>query len=256
MSLFRHEPQRIVRLFYEDRRAKDVGPVCAHLAQSRKPYRQMDGDELAKVAGTVLHGGVVAVAEPKPEHRFTTTTAKRLAEQGQHLFVVDGIGNPHNLGAIARSLAFFGFRHLILSDHPDQAGVSDAAYRIAEGGLDCLTLYRATSLPAILTSLRSDYRIIGTALCSRGISLQHLKPDPRPCLTILGNEEVGLSRATLDACEVILTLAGEGGVQSLNVAATAAILAHAFQPKNARRGEKVKKDPLRARVKHEGGARH
>lgn len=235
-ALFRKSPERVVRLFYEDRRVPDVGDFCATLAGLRRPYRKVESGELVKLAGTVLHGGVVAVAEPQPERALTGEAARRLASAHQPLFILDGIGNPHNLGAIARTLAFFGFRHLALSDHPLQAGLSDAAYRIAEGGLDSLTIHRIHGLPGWMRQIRPVYRTLGTALGPRGQALETLAPDRRPVAVILGNEETGLSSATLAACERVVTLPGSGEVQSLNVAATAAILAHALRPGDTARG--------------------
>lgn len=232
-ALFQHAPDRVVRLFYEDRQARQVGDFCARMAQFRRPYRKVDADELTKIAGTVLHGGVVAIAEPQPETRLTATECKRLMNAGATLFVLDGIGNPHNVGAIARSLAFFGFGHLVLTDHPQQAGLSDAAYRIAEGGLDCLTVFRATNLPELLQEIKGHGRIVGAALSSQGQTLETLQLQPQSSLILLGNEEQGLARATLNQCDVILTLPGSGAVQSLNVAATAAIIAHALRPRTA-----------------------
>ena len=230
-ALFRHDPDRVVRLFYEDKRVGEVGEFCGRMAQFRRPYRKVDADELTRIAGTVLHGGVVAVAEHPPEHRLTVAECNRLAASGNTLFVLDGIGNPHNVGAIARSLAFFGFRHLVLTDHPQQAGLSDAAYRIAEGGLDCLTIFRAARLAGLLQQIKGDYRIVGTALSSRGQPLEALHNPSQPSLIILGNEERGLSRETLNQCDVVLTLPGSGEVQSLNVSATAAIMAYVLQPR-------------------------
>ena len=229
-ALFRRSPERVVRLFYEERRVPDVGHFCARLAETRRPYRKVPTEELVRIAGTVLHGGVVAVAEPPPVQLLTAPEARRLAQDKQPLFILDGIGNPHNLGAIARTLAFFGFQHLALTDHPRQAGLSDAAYRTAEGGLDCLTLYRIQALPALLQALKPLYRVVGTALSERGRTLEQLRADERPVAVILGNEEAGLSAATLAACDFVVRLPGAGWVQSLNVAATAAIIAHAVRP--------------------------
>lgn len=230
-ALFQQAPNRVVRLFYEERKAPEVGVFCARMAEWRRPYRMVGGDELARIAGTVLHGGVVAVATPPPERVLTALEAQRLAVLRQPLFILDGIGNPHNVGAIARSLAFFGYRLLALSDHPQQAAPSDAAYRIAEGGLDWLTIYRAPSLPQLLRQIRPLYRIVGTALSRRGHALEELGQDERPTAVVLGNEETGLPAATLAACEQVVTLPGAGSVQSLNVAATAAIIAHALRPR-------------------------
>ena len=234
-ALFRHGPERVVRLFYEGRRIADVGEFCARMAELRRPYRRVDGDELAKVAGTLQHGGVVAVAKPKTERRLSVSEMKRRAQSGATWFILDGIGNPHNLGAIARSLAFFGFNSLVLSDHPKQAGLSDAAYRTAEGGLDCLEIFRVNSLPHWLRSIKPEYQVIGTALHRQGVAIEGIIGDQRPKVIILGNEETGLSPAILSVCDTLLTLPGSGAVQSLNVSATAAILAHAVSG-NARLG--------------------
>jgi TrmH RNA methyltransferase len=229
-ALFKREPERALRLFYEDRMVPKVGGFCAQLAKLRRPYRLVEAEELARVAGTVLHGGVVAVAEPRPAPLFDAEEARAWAKAGQPLFILDGVGNPHNLGAIARTLAFLGFRHLLLSDHPAQAGLSDAAYRVAEGGLEYLSLHRVHNLPSALRRIASDFRVVGTALGKGGVSLETLPDDPRPVALVLGNEEDGLPPATLAACEAVLTLRGSGTVQSLNVSTTAAILAYALRP--------------------------
>lgn len=225
-TLFQHSPESVVRLFYEDRKVPDIGEFCSRMAQQRRPYRKVENDELAKISGTVLHGGIVAVASPQPEHLLTSDGLRKLAASGQTLFVLDGIGNPHNVGAIARSLAFFGFKHLVLSSHPAQAGLSDAAYRIAEGGLHCLKIHRARELPYLISQIRSDYLVVGTSLDKSARSLDCLDAASRPIMVIFGNEESGLTRTTQNACECLLQLPAVGDIQSLNVSATAAIISH------------------------------
>jgi TrmH RNA methyltransferase len=229
-ALFERNPDRILRFFYEEQRVPLVGAFCAYMARLRRPYRMVDGEELARIAGTVLHGGIVAVAEPQPIRSFDLAEARRWARSGQTLFILDGVSNSHNLGAIARTLAFFGFQHLVISDHPAQAGLSDSAYRVAEGGLEYLQIRKAQGLPEALKRLKHDYRIMGTAL-GRGVPLETMTQDPRPTAVVLGNEEDGLSHETLAACEAVVTLPGSGQVQSLNVSATAAILAYALRPR-------------------------
>jgi RNA methyltransferase, TrmH family len=65
-ALFERDPQRVERLFFDDRVKDEVGPFCRTLARARKPYRQLDKAELARVAGTPLQGGLVAIAAPQP----------------------------------------------------------------------------------------------------------------------------------------------------------------------------------------------
>jgi RNA methyltransferase, TrmH family len=67
---------------------------------------------------------------------------------------------------------------------------------------------------------------------TREPAMAALSPGKRPIALILGNEERGLPRATLDACDEIVTIPGSGLIQSLNVASTAAILLHALSAAN------------------------
>jgi len=225
-ALFERDPNRVERLYFEPRLRGAVGLFCASLAHARKPYREVEAAELARVAGTLLHGGVAAIARPQPLAAFdAATAAEDWARDGKPLLVLDGIGNPHNLGAIIRTAAFFGIERILLADRPDQALPSDASYRVAEGGFEHVTLYQAP-LPQALAGLRRGYRILGAAL-------DHVAPpaggkDARPPALALGNEEKGLAPATLAACEEIVTIPGAGRVQSLNVAAAAAILIYAL----------------------------
>ncbi|MGO8920816.1 MAG: TrmH family RNA methyltransferase [Stellaceae bacterium] len=233
-ALFATAPERVERLFFDERMKGAVGAFCATLARARKPYRLVPDDELARVAGSALHGGVVAVAEPRPVLPLDLAQAPLWARDGNPLLLLDGVGNPHNLGAIARSAAFFGLTRLVLSDHPAQAAPSDASYRVAEGGLEHLTVYRAANVAAALRRLARSYRVLGTAL-DRGTPLAALAPAARPAALLLGNEETGLPRATLEACDEIVTIPGSGRIQSLNVSVSAGILLYALR----QRGEAV-----------------
>ncbi|PWC57467.1 RNA methyltransferase [Azospirillum sp. TSH7] len=231
-ALFTHEPERVERLFFDERLKPAVGAYCKAMAAARKPYRMVEADELAKVAGTVLHGGVVALMAPRTLPLFDTEAARRAAEP---LLILDGVGNPHNLGAILRTAAFFGLPRVLVSDHPGQALPSEAAYRVAEGGFEWVTLERAPALPAVLKRLRASHRVFGTTLDQTRPTVDagaltgwRGKQSVKPPAVVLGNEEDGIPPATLAACEAVLTIPGSGRVQSLNVAATAAILIHAL----------------------------
>lgn len=219
-ALFERDPGRVERLFFEPRLKPAALPFCIALGRAHKPYREVDAEELARVAGTVLHGGIVAVALPRPLPPFDPMAARRWARQEHPVVILDGVGNPHNLGAIARSAAFFGFAALLLAERPDQALPSDASYRVAEGGLEHLALCRVR-LPAALRSLKRDYRVVGTDAMRGG---PPTTGGGRPAALILGNEERGLAPATLAACDEVVRIPGSGRVQSLNVAAAAAIL--------------------------------
>jgi TrmH RNA methyltransferase len=141
--------------------------------------------------------------------------------------VLDQIGNPHNLGAIVRSAAFFGVDSLLFHETRQSAGPSDAAYRTAEGAFEYLSLYRTRDLARCLQGLIPHFRLAATTLTPQAVPFQTL-PRDRPLALVLGNEEHGVSPNVLAVCRREIRIPGAGPIQSLNVAQAAAILLHHF----------------------------
>jgi TrmH RNA methyltransferase len=245
-ALFARAPERVERLFFVAAAKESAAGYCRVLAKSRKVFREVDAEEIARVAGTAMHGGIVAIAKPQPVRPFDPAEAGRLAPSSPLLPILHGVSNPHNLGAIARSAAFLGIKRIVLSAHPAQAGLSDAALRTAEGGFEALDVYRAADLGDALRRLKAHYRVLGATLGragesprasinaplpGRGLAPERIPLD-RPIALVLGNEETGLDPATLAACDEAVTIPGSGGaVQSLNVSVAAGILFYALSPK-------------------------
>src|SRR5215472_5483344 len=95
-ALFDRDPGRVERLFFEAALRDELDGFCRALARAHKPFRQVDGAELARVAGTVLHGGAVAIARPRPLTDFDPTATVAWAQDRKPLLILDGISNPHN----------------------------------------------------------------------------------------------------------------------------------------------------------------
>ena len=223
-ALFARRPQDVMRLFHTQDRRRDAGPHCAIMARQRRPYREVTAADLARVAGTQHHGGLVALALPRPVPAFDPRNLPAAVAASRVIPVLDGVGTPHNLGAIARSAAFFGCRALLLSGDPRQAGLSDAAFRTSEGGLEALEVFRAADLPLALRGLAPRIRTVA-AVAHGGMPPAAV---PRDCgiALVLGNEEDGLAPATVAACAMRVTLPPAGPVESLNVSVAAAVLIH------------------------------
>lgn len=220
-ALFARRPDDVQRLFYTPAMRGRVGRWCEMLAASRRPYRMLEAPEMEKAAGTPHHGGIAAVAKPKPFAILKFDQPPRVPL----LLALDGIGNPHNLGAIVRSAAFFGVRALLLHETPAQAMPSDAAYRVAEGGFEHLDMYRTRDLPGALRAFDTQYRTVAAALSDTAMPLKQM-PRDRSLLLVLGNEETGVSADVLAACRRQVRIPGMGKIQSLNVAQAAAVLLH------------------------------
>ncbi len=222
-ALFKRRPDAVLRLFYAESARALAGPFCAELAKRKLPYRLLDASELAKAAGTEHHGGIAAVARAQVVPVFDAGNPPRHSM----LLILDGIGNPHNFGAIARSAAFFGVKSLLINHVHGAALPSNAAYRTSEGALEYLDLYRTRDLASVITALGPVYRTIAATLRPGALAL-NLVPRDRPVALVLGNEEAGVSATVLAACRREVRIAGSGAIQSLNVAQAAAVLIHAL----------------------------
>lgn len=225
-ALFAKRPDDVLRLFYVPERRREAGPLCKLMAAGRKPYREVPGDELSRIAGTGHHGGIVAVALIRPVPELGAPFPAELLSQ-RVLPVLDGVGNPHNLGAIARSAAFFGCAGMLVSGDPRQAGLSDAAYRTAEGGLEHVALFRVPNLPVALRAMGPRFTTV--AAVARGGVAPEALPRTKPFALVLGNEEEGPTPQAVAACAQRVTLPGSGAVESLNVSVAAAVLIHALR---------------------------
>ena len=225
-ALFAKRPDAVLRLFYVAARRREAGPLCKLMATARRPYREVPSDELARIAGTAHHGGIVAVAVAREVPELGAPFPAGLLT-ARVLPVLDAVGNPHNLGAIARSAAFFGCTGMLLSGDTRQAALSDAAYRTAEGGLEHLALYRVPNLAVALRAMAPRFTTVA-GVARAGVAPEAL-PRGKPFALVLGNEETGPTQAAIAACAHRVTLPGSGRVESLNVSVAAAVLIHALE---------------------------
>ena len=129
-TLFARHPGDVRRLFFDPATGRRAGELCAQLAREKKVYRQVTPDELEKIAGTVHHGGIVAVIGERPLKKITHDVLAGWSRAAAPLLLLDRVSNANNVGAIVRTAAFFGVRSIVVADHPAQALPGDAAYRV------------------------------------------------------------------------------------------------------------------------------
>jgi TrmH RNA methyltransferase len=222
---FERDAASIQRLYFDYATGRKIGVMCKALAASKKIYRCVEPPELEKIAGTVHHGGVVAVVAAPVLSTPNAAELARWAAKRAPVLLLDRIGNPHNFGAIARTAGFFGVKNLVLPQHPQAALPNDAAYRIAEGGLEAVVVHRVPDLVAFAKALRAaGYEVMGAATRGGRLDRSAAAARAKPLALALGNEEHGLSPELASACSTLVTIPGSGAVESLNVSTAAAVL--------------------------------
>lgn len=220
---FATDPRAIKRLFFDRATSRQIGAMCKRLAQDKKVYRCVESAELEKIAGSIHHGGIVAVVAAPVLRSPTAADIGNWVHRNQPLLVLDRVGNAHNLGAIARTAAFFGVPRLVLSADAATALPGDAAHRVAEGGLVHLEILSVKGLPAFLRQLAAaGFEVVGAATRGGRVDVKRLAA--KPCALVLGNEEHGMAPEVAAACTRLVTIPGSGKVESLNVSVAAAVL--------------------------------
>lgn len=220
---FSRDPGSIQRLFFDHATGQRVGLMCKALAAAKKIYRQVEPAELEKISGSIHHGGIVAVVTPAPLRTPTAEDLGKWAKRGEALLLLDRIGNAHNLGAIARTAAFFGVPRIVIPDHAAAARPTDAAHRVAEGGFEHVEVWQTKDLVALARDLAvAGYDVVGAA--TRGGRPEAGGKREKPVALVLGNEEHGLAPEVAAACARLVTIPGRGGIESLNVSVAAAVL--------------------------------
>lgn len=220
---FAKDPDSILRLFFDEPTSRRVGIMSKVLAQAKKVYRCVSPAELEKIAGSVHHGGIVAVVKAPVLRTPTGDNLRSWAARRETVLVLDRIGNAHNLGALARTAAFFGVPRIVIAEDGAAAKPSDAAHRVAEGGLEHVEVWQTKDLVALARELAAaGYEVVGAA--TRGGRPEANRVEKKPVALVLGNEEHGLAPELAQACTRLVTIPGVGAVESLNVSVAGAVL--------------------------------
>lgn len=216
-ALITLKPRRILKLYVWGRRTLTPATV-ARLADLKIPV--IDHPPTPDLAGDHLAQGIAAHVSAF-EYADLDTVAP--ANAARSLLLLDSVTDAHNLGAILRSAVFFGFDAVILPR--DRAcPVGPAVERIARGATATLSIARVTNLARTIATLRDrGYLTVATTLAEDAQPL-HSQSLSAPIALVLGGEERGIRRLVAQRCDVRVTLAPQGPMQSLNVAAFAAVL--------------------------------
>lgn len=218
---FRERPDAVVKMYLEAGMAAKFADVMKYLAANKKAYHLVDNAELEKISGSSHHGGVVFVVKRKPEQTLAAYLAANKHKKHDCLLALDGVGNPHNLGAIVRSCAHFGVQGVIMTQ-PDLLQ-SGAAARTAEGGVEFVTGLACDHLPLALKLCKeAGYSLITTS-SHAGVSLYNSKLGNK-AVVVFGEEMDGVSKQVANSTDVALQIPGSGKVESLNVSVAASLI--------------------------------
>ena len=220
----RTRPDSIKTLYVlSARRDARLRDVIARAETAGVPVHVADEDRLAQLAGHNRHQGVVAVTDAALPHVTLDDVLESPAEPPL-LLVLDGVTDPHNLGACLRSADAFGAQAVIVPK--DRAvGLNATVAKAASGAADTVPVIAVTNLARTLRDLKTrGVWILGAATDGESLFDADL---PGPIAWVLGAEGAGLRRLTRDSCDRIVGIPLQGSVESLNVSVAAGICLYA-----------------------------
>ncbi|MCY7317063.1 MAG: 23S rRNA (guanosine(2251)-2'-O)-methyltransferase RlmB [Rubrivivax sp.] len=191
-------------------RAQDAG---AKLVDS-------DGERLAQMAGNPRHQGVVARVQPLPL-RHSLDDVLDTVHGAPLLLVLDGVTDPHNLGACLRVADGAG-AHAVVAPKDHAVGLNATVAKVASGAAETVPYLMVTNLARTLAELKErDIRIIGT---TEDAEQTLYDIDLRgPVALVLGAEGAGLRQLTRKTCDTLVRIPMQGAVESLNVSVAAGV---------------------------------
>lgn len=199
-------------------RAAERGP---QRGRGARPHRRAEGGRPAAGGRT----GAEAYVDEREPVGLDALFAER-PSRGLWL-ALDQVQDPHNVGAIFRTAAFFGVRGIVMTD-VRASSLTSVVYDVASGGVEAVPFAVETNLRrALEAAKRAGLWILGTSEhASRDVS--EVAAD-RPWLLVVGNEESGLRRLTLETCDEVCRVSPRGEVvTSLNVSVATGIVVAAL----------------------------
>ncbi len=187
--------------------------------------RFVDREELDRLSGRGVHQGVIALGAAHAYSGLSDVLGRDL------LLVLDGVEDPHNLGAIVRTAHAAGAAAVIVPERRS-AGLTDTAAKAAAGALEYLPVVRVGNISRSLEELkRSGYWIYG--LDERGDALYHEVDFTKPTVLVLGGEGRGLHQHVREHCDFVIRIPMAGPIASLNVSVAAGVVLFEWRRRQA-----------------------
>ncbi len=199
-----------------------LGEIRLLAAENGVRLRTVSRSRLDAESRTEVPQGVLAHAEALPEVGLDTLCRPSPGGPSPFLVVLDGVTDPHNLGALLRTAEGAGATGSVLGRH-GAAHVTPTVAKAAAGAVERLPLAMVPSVPASLAEM-ARHGVWTVGLDSRAeTSLFGLALADQPLALVLGSEGRGLARLTRQRCDLVVAIPSVGSLASLNVAAAGAV---------------------------------
>jgi 23S rRNA (guanosine2251-2'-O)-methyltransferase len=214
-------PHSIIEIYVDPtRRDARMRQFLERAHESGARVIEADGPRLAKLAGSHSHQGVAARVQELPAARSLDDLLDQV-EGAPLLLVLDGVTDPHNLGACLRVADGAGV-HAIIAPKDHAAGINATVAKVASGAAETVPYFMVTNLARTMNELkeRSIWCIGTSADASKTVYQADLIG---PVALVLGAEGAGMRQLTQKTCDELVRIPMRGAVESLNVSVASGV---------------------------------
>ncbi|ENO77082.1 TrmH family RNA methyltransferase [Thauera sp. 27] len=217
----RHAPDAVLEVYLSaDRKDARVRKFLAQVEAAGVRISQAEGDKLDGLVGTRRHQGVVAKVDATRRDIKLADVLDSL-EENALILVLDGVQDPHNLGACLRVADAAG-AHAVVAPKDRAVGLNATAVKVASGAADTVPYITVTNLARALREMQeAGVWVVGAA--GEADKTLYDIDQKVPVAWVLGAEGDGLRRLTRDTCDELARIPMHGSVESLNVSVASGI---------------------------------
>jgi 23S rRNA (guanosine2251-2'-O)-methyltransferase len=217
-------PQSIIEIYYESsRRDARMRQFIDRAKEAGARLIEADSLRIAKLCGSHGHQGVAARVNEVEQVRSLDELLEQLEADGiaPLLLVLDGVTDPHNLGACLRVADGAG-AHAVIAPKDHAAGINATVAKVASGAAETMPYFMVTNLARTLNELKErNIWIVGTSDdADKTVYQVDLKG---PVALVLGAEGQGMRQLTRKTCDELVSIPMKGAVESLNVSVASAV---------------------------------
>lgn len=217
-------PQSIIEIYFEPtRRDQRMRQFLDRAKEAGVRLIEADGLRIAKLAGSQGHQGVAARVHEVEQARSLDDLLEQLeaANIPPLLLVLDGVTDPHNLGACLRVADGAG-AHAVIAPKDHAVGINATVAKVASGAAETMPYFMVTNLARTLNELKErNIWVIGTSGdAPKTLYEVDLK---RPVALVLGAEGPGMRQLTRKTCDELVGIPMKGAVESLNVSVASGV---------------------------------
>jgi 23S rRNA (guanosine2251-2'-O)-methyltransferase len=214
-------PASIIEVHFDaTRRDARMRQFIARVQEAGGKLVESSDDHLIRLAGSPRHQGVVARVTPLPQQHSLDAVLDAV-EGPPLLLVLDGVTDPHNLGACLRVADGAG-AHAVVAPKDHAVGLNATVAKVASGAAETVPYLMVTNLARSLNELKErDIQVVGF---SDDAEATLFDADLRgPVALVLGAEGAGLRQLTRKTCDLLLRIPMAGAVESLNVSVASGV---------------------------------